>query len=302
MNALPLAKVEQITKLVVEGRSQRYIARAVGASKVTVARHQSILETFFPEEMATSEGNVITLPIINEAIKRPRYIGGGWFDTHRRWSASDKDLLTRLCAAKVDPNMAASTLGRAPSALARYARENMGLRIPEAWLALTRNVRERVHKLSGLNYPYLVQSIDKYADLIAVNKLVPAGMEGREDVCQDVLLALWESRLTLDDLRREPHRVRDFIRSFRKASFERGGYGVESMDELLADGVSKYDHHRFQRELVRNDESMVEEYILNGAAHRVEENFADAVIRSLSDEEESLGIPAALWRNFGLAL
>lgn len=233
--------------------------------------------------------------ILPATFKHPRYMGGLWLDTRLHWSDEDLDLLAAAADLKISYDAAANTLGRNPTALVAKALQERIL-IPREWRSLVYNYKKREPKLK-LQYPYIVQPDERHADLIAVNRMVSRALPGREDVCQDVMLALWESRTSLSELRTDPKALKAFIRSFRKASFERSGYNVESMDVTIhsndGDGKSKYEDAKYQRTLVDNDDQYIEDAIFKHG--RVTNDFAARTINELTDEEESLGIPAAFW-------
>ncbi len=108
---------------------------------------------------------------------------------------------------------------------------------------------KREHKLKPIRisrerrviiaYPYIVKPSDEHAELLAVNTLVPQ-MPGREDICQDIMLALWEKKITLDELKANRHRVREFVTAFRRKNMEASGYAV-SLDVPMASGQSWHD-------------------------------------------------------------
>lgn len=238
--------------------------------------------------------------ILPENFKRPRYYEGLWLDTRTRWSDEDMRLLAAAADLRISPTSAANTLGRAPTALVHRAFDT-GIRVPREWLAVVYIPKKRTPKLN-LNYPYIVQPDDRHADLIAVNRMVSKAMPGREDVCQDIMLALWENRTTLAELRTDPRALKAFIKSYRKATYERSGYGVESMDVTIhsedGDGKSKYEDARYQRELVDNDDQHIENIIFG---KRYTRDPAGHAIAELSNEEESLGVPAAFWARANMA-
>lgn len=91
-----------------------------------------------------------------------------------------------------------------------------------------------------LAYPYIAVKRDEHADLLAVNSLVPASMPGREDVCQEIMLALWERRITLDQLKANRADLRAFVRSFTRDNYEAGGYAI-SLDVPMRSGQSWHD-------------------------------------------------------------
>jgi len=239
--------------------------------------------------------------LLPEYFKRPRYLGGMWLDQRTRWTEADQLLLQNAVTLGLTPKNVASTFGRNPSSIAEKARD-IGIRLPREWLAACGRLRQPKKRavIDKLAYPYIVRTTDKYSDLIAVNRLVSRDMPGREDVCQDILLAMWESQTDLESLRTDRSAVRRFAAAFRRTSFERSGYGVESMDAPLfaddGDEKSKYEDERYQRVLVNHDDMFLEEAILNGSHHRRTAAFTDVIIENLSEEEESLGVPAAFWR------
>lgn len=53
--------------------------------------------------------------------------------------------------------------------------------------------------------------------------LVPSGTPGREDVCQDILLAFFESIITLEALKAQRANVLSFMRKFTRNNHESGG-------------------------------------------------------------------------------
>lgn len=269
-----------------------------------------------------SDGLSIVLP---ETFQYPRYFGGLWLDTRRNWSAQDLTLLTAASDMRLTPAMAANTLGRDPSALAWKARE-LKLRIPSDWARLLYNISkcvycgragartkspdgmshrkcfEKAHTQHtrrvapiAIEYPYIVKPDDRYNDLIAVNRIVSRQIPGREDVCQDIMLALWESRLSLDELKNDPKAVRQFVKSFRKASFERSGY-AESMDATIhcgdGNGKSKYEDARYQRTLANEDDKFIESALFDA---RNTPTFLNGLLEEMEGEEETTGVPAAFW-------
>lgn len=169
---------------------------------------------------------------VAEVLATPKW-SGNWFDRNgHAWSATDIARLRLLSEAGVDPTKAADAIGRPPSAIAWRAR-NEGFAITPEWRRLAAGNRQivRPEPRIQLAYPYIVRKLDSHADLLAVNKLVPA-MPGREDVCQEIMLAMWEGRVTLPQLRASVSTVRSFITFFRRLNFERSGYAT-SMDAVI---------------------------------------------------------------------
>jgi hypothetical protein len=109
---------------------------------------------------------------------------------------------------------------------------NKGLYVPEP--------KKIIVKTPLLAYPYIVKQRDEHADLLAVNAIVPRGVEGREDICQEIMIALWEKRITLDQLKAARENVRGLVRAFNRANFEQSGFAV-SLDLPREDGRSWHD-------------------------------------------------------------
>ena len=297
MNVLPKNKISEVKRLVLADEDERGIAATTGVSKGTVRRYRAEtlreqLNNDTVEQQLAMYSNQIMLP---ENFKRPRYYNGMWLDTRRRWTEEDLRLLCAAADLRIGYVAAANTLGRAPSALVHMA-VDYGIRVPRDWLALISKPKLRSVKPLNLNYPYIVTPDDRHADLIAVNRMISQAMPGREDVCQDIMLAIWESRTSLDELRTDPRALKAFVKAFRKASFERSGYAVESMDVTIhsedGDEKSKCEDIRYQRTLADPDDQFIEGMIFG---KRYAHDFADRTIAELSNEEESLGVPAAFW-------
>lgn len=89
--------------------------------------------------------------------------------------------------------------------------------------------------LASMAYPYIRVKTDENAELLAVNALVPK-MEAREDVCQSIMIALWEKKITLDDIRRNKDSIREFMRAVRRKNYEGSGYAI-SLDAPREDNV-----------------------------------------------------------------
>lgn len=236
-----------------------------------------------------------TTIILPERFKHPRYMGGAWMDQARYWSEEDLTLLAAASDLRIAPEKVASTLGRAPNTIVRAAMDR-GYWVPREWRARLPQ-RPKKAKLLNLEYPYIVKPDDRHADLIAVNRLVSKELPGREDVCQDIMLALWQSRTSLDELKNDPKAIRAFVRAFRKQAFERGGFGVESMDVTLhsddGDGKSKYEDARFNHSLYDDEDDTPTESIFNGA--RGKRSSRDRTFEQVLRDEEELGVPAAFW-------
>lgn len=159
-------------------------------------------------------------------LARPRFFNGGWLNTRLNWTDRDVRELRILCGASVSPEKAADAIGRSPSSIAWRARD-AGLVLPAEWSKIIRPERKAASGLRiQLAYPYIIKKRDGHADLLAVNNIVPHGMPGREDVCQEIMLAMWEGRITVEQLRANAANLRAFIRAFKAANYEASGYAT----------------------------------------------------------------------------
>lgn len=119
-------------------------------------------------------------------------------------------------------------------------------KLENVWRPKPKPIKVKKHKVFVsrakivLSYPYLPKKREEHADLLAVNALVPRGMPGREDVCQEIMLAIWEGRTTLVELRQNRMNVRGFMARFRADNLEVGGYAI-SLDQPMHDGRSWHD-------------------------------------------------------------
>lgn len=232
--------------------------------------------------------------VIPENFKHPKYMGGLWLDHRLTWSDESLTLLVAACDMKIHYSMAANALGRQPTNLVWQARK-LGLVMPRAWIDLIRVTKPKLDPRQNLEYPYIVKPDDRHQDLIVVNRIVSRQLPGREDVCQDIMLALWESRVSLAELKNDKRAVRSFVKSFRKAAFERSGY-AESMDVTVhcndGDGRSKYEDARYQQTLVHANDQFIGSALFDKAYER---NFSDDLLDRIDEEEQSIGVPAAMW-------
>lgn len=183
---------------------------------------------------------VISVPAL---LARPRYLGGGYYDQGTQWWRRDEVALAALCEAKASIEKVAASLGRLPTTIAHRASDT-GLSLPAEWRALIykrRPLSPRIPQVP-LQYPYLVEAKGEHADLLSVNALIPRGLPDhvRADVCQEIMLALWEKKIDIAELKKSPLLVRSFIKTFRAANHEMNGYAM-SLDAPMQDGRSWYD-------------------------------------------------------------
>lgn len=181
---------------------------------------------------------VISVPAL---LSRPRYWHGAMYDTRSRWARSDNVALKALCEAGAPLTKSGEALGRSETSVAWRASDT-GLKLPPEWREAIKPRRVATPKRVDLQYPYIQSVRGEHAQLLAVNALVPRGLPDhmRGDICQEIMLALWQGETTLDELKHDKSAVNRFIREFRKANLEGGGY-VLSLDTPMADGRSWYD-------------------------------------------------------------
>ncbi len=89
--------------------------------------------------------------------------------------------------------------------------------------------RDRVQRAEiVLNYPYIIRARPEHAEILEVNCLIPTTITGdrRADICQEILLALIEGRVTMQQLRIRRDDTVFFIRKFWRDNFEQSGNAV----------------------------------------------------------------------------
>ncbi len=178
---------------------------------------------------------------IKSLTAHPRYMWGQWADTHKHWPRADIVGLKLLVDGGVDIEKAADSLGRTPRSIAHRAADT-GLRLPPHWREIIYKRRPRTPAGTPLQYPYVVSVRGEHEMLLAVNALVSRGLPDhmRADVCQEIMLALWQGDTSIEELRADKALVNHFIRGARKANYEGGGYAL-SLDVPMRDGRSWYD-------------------------------------------------------------
>lgn len=80
----------------------------------------------------------------------------------------------------------------------------------------------------------------EHALLIAVGNLLPASLPDRNDIRQDIIVAILEGTTSLAELQSDRSAVRKFCRGHVKGNFEAGGYAV-SLSQPRHDGRSWHD-------------------------------------------------------------
>jgi hypothetical protein len=171
-------------------------------------------------------------------LKRPRYPGGGWYDTGIRWDQASLLKLDVLCEAAIEIEQAADCIGRKPTAVAHHAR-TLGIPLPLEWARLItpKKAARRAIGAADLPYPYLIKATPENADLRAINAVIPASIHDsmRADMCQEIMLAILEGRTSLEDLKNKKANGAYFIRKFYKDNYDASGSAI-SFDAVDSDG------------------------------------------------------------------
>ncbi|WP_157369644.1 hypothetical protein [Zavarzinella formosa] len=175
----------------------------------------------------------------DQILARPAYMGGMLLNQGLNWKDRDKERLRILCEACADVERSAAALGREPKTLAYKARE-LGVVMPESWTLLLPKPKYVPHpreRVQLLRYPFIIKATGDQADLIAVTNLVPKGLpdEMRADICQEILLAVYQGKINISTLEKRPDLVRNYVKQWRRDNVERGGYGVMSLSQYCDD-------------------------------------------------------------------
>jgi hypothetical protein len=155
--------------------------------------------------------------------RRPKYNLGGealWLDTRLHWDSKAKRELRILAGAGVSIERVADLLGRSPTSIAHRCRSDR-LQMPAAWAKVIRTARRTSPRWTPLAYPYVNFRRAEANTLLIVNEMVSRALPGREDVCQDIMLAILERGLTPNKVT-----VNEFIRKFRRDNYESGGFAL----------------------------------------------------------------------------
>lgn len=184
--------------------------------------------------------------ILAEAAARPQ-----WWWSRSNWTGQEKHDLRALCNANTPIGTASDALHRSPAGIAWYARD-LGLALPPDWKKIVAPKRLYVPKAPRLNfaYPFVDRATPRADDLLRVNALVPRAFPEhmRADICQGVLLALYEGTVTMAELEANRHKLRWFVKKwyreqapYREVSV--GGIDDDrSYDEIAADVKSEGIH------------------------------------------------------------
>lgn len=131
------------------------------------------------------------------------------------WLSPEKRALCLLVGADADISISAAILGRSASALAWKAKE-IGLKLPDDWRRTI--VYGPSIKREDLAFPYISKARPEHSDLLRVNDIVPKSFPEwqRADICQSIMLALFEGKVSLAELESNKGRPRYFIKEYYK--------------------------------------------------------------------------------------
>lgn len=148
-------------------------------------------------------------------LARPPMYNGLRLNSRRNWSDMERQEISILCGGVVPIEKAADILGRSPTSIARQSRD-LGLRLPEDWRKLLSPKRAAVPQRIPLSYPYIIKERPSDADLLRVNSLVPKTFPEhmRADICQSVMLALYEGDISLPELESNKTNMRWFVKRY----------------------------------------------------------------------------------------
>jgi hypothetical protein len=206
-----------------------------------ISRHNQGRKPFYKEHrrllVPAVDGGAPTLESAAEQILSVR--AGPWDEWNRNmdWQTDHDAALNLLALANADVEKTGLSLGRSPKALTYRARD-LGLEMPAGWAKLIRpkyTPHPREAKVI-LAYPYIQKARPEHADLLRANSLVPKGLPDwiRADVCQSVMVALYEGSVSLDILEKNQKNVRWFIARFYKEQMPREeitGFSTSEDDE-----------------------------------------------------------------------
>jgi hypothetical protein len=165
----------------------------------------------------------------------PRYYDALWLDHNRDWADADLRDVAAVCQAGGDINKAADIFGRPPKSIAHRARD-LGLTLPPEWRRLVSTYISTPPRLI-LAFPYIAKARPEHSDLLRVNNMVPRGFSEwvRADIAQNIMLALYEGTVTIEDVEKNKDKMRWFIKKFYQ---EQSPHQEVSMTPLEDDGRS----------------------------------------------------------------
>lgn len=163
---------------------------------------------------------------------KPKYWNGLRLSTRTRWATQDQSDLRGLCESGVIPKLAADALGRSETSIAHRAL-HLGLKMPPSWAANVSKKNQRAKR------PRILTRVRAERAVIEVNRIVPQ-INGRDDICQEILLAILEGQFSIHDLKSDARIIRRYMSGFNTMNLENRGY-VTYLDCPRKDGRSWHD-------------------------------------------------------------
>lgn len=161
-------------------------------------------------------------------IGRDRYYDGALYSTRTWWTDQEKDAVRKFINRGNSPTEVAPALGRTARSIAWYARDLDGVKLPPLWSALIAPKRIITDRRAPLAYPYIMTQRPEHADILALNDLVPRAYPEhmRADICQEMMMAVLEGTVTIDEIKANRTRSAWFLKKFWMANYEASGRAI----------------------------------------------------------------------------
>jgi hypothetical protein len=190
-------------------------SRRRGARKLPgISRHNEGRKPFYKEHRLGLSADDI---LAQEAVLP-------WWNNNYDWSEDDEEKLDVLADDSASIEKSALSLGRSPKALAWHARD-IGLTLPPEWSKLIQAKYVPRERRTQLSYPYIIKARPEHADILALNAIVPHvyPAQMRADICQEMMLAVLEGRVTIENIKANRKESAWFLRKFYMANHEDSG-------------------------------------------------------------------------------
>lgn len=184
-----------------------------------------------------------------QILARPAYMNGLLLNRGLTWAEQDSVRLRVLAESASDIERSSLALGRPATALAWRAYDE-GLTLPPEWAKLIRPICvRRAPQEPLLCYPYVKKVRPENADLLRANSLIPRGLPEaiRADVVQEMMLALYEGKVSMESLEKHSKSVQWFIakfyreqRPYHEVSLEGRFDDDRSYEEIAAAGKADW--------------------------------------------------------------
>lgn len=191
------------------------------------------------------------------------------------WLSAEDRALTLLVKAEIDHVRAAVALGRSAPALANRARR-LGLALPKSWPYFY--ISKNKEQYRQLQFPYIRTARPEHADLLRVNDIVPKSFPEwqRADICQSIMLALFEGQTTLAELEAHKGKPRYFIKEYYKKQ--------QPWQELLGMSAGDDDNRSYEDVAVANSRTPGDRAVM---PTQIEDTFVTQVMAAHKRMNES---------------